>query len=429
MSGRRKGRNDGEEVELWKNTQNDIKAVIADINASNDNVRQIAAIESQIAKIHKSKSPADVKRTQELLQQLDTLYRTGVKFNDATVKRMIEINESLGIVKGIQAAKEEDAKPSAGTAGRSSSFHAGPGRSSSRAGKFDKDRERAQRERESQRERERERERDREQKEKEREAERERERDRDRDRDRQQREREREREAAERDRDAEREGGDSRDKQDLYDFDGAADSPHPSPIGGHARKLGGRSAGTSSDRSGNRDSVPPYGGGSGAGAERDTPSKAGSVEPAVHGVVGSSAAMRAKVIFSEGQDVAFKPKPQQPTDTPDWYLGKVKKVQGEGKTRRYIVKDEDPDVPSPARKEYKMSASGMIPIPAPATELPRLDKGKMVLALYPDSTTFYKAEVTGMDGATGNVSLRFEGEEQSGTQQVVERRFVVDYRD
>jgi SAGA-associated factor 29 len=77
-----------------------------------------------------------------------------------------------------------------------------------------------------------------------------------------------------------------------------------------------------------------------------------------------------------------------------------------------------------------MSASAMIPIPPPTTtDLPKLEKGKTVLALYPDSTTFYKAEVTGMDTGTGNVNLRFEGEEQSGTQQVVERRFVVDYRD
>ncbi len=49
----------------------------------------------------------------------------------------------------------------------------------------------------------------------------------------------------------------------------------------------------------------------------------------------------------------------------------------------------------------------MIPIPAPGLELPDYEKGKIVLALYPDSTTFYKAEVMGSDAATGKVSLRF----------------------
>ncbi|KAL1845532.1 hypothetical protein VTK73DRAFT_497 [Phialemonium thermophilum] len=66
----------------------------------------------------------------------------------------------------------------------------------------------------------------------------------------------------------------------------------------------------------------------------------------------------------------------------------------------------------------------MIPIPPEGAELPELEKGKTVLALYPDSTTFYKAEVTGMDPVTGKVNLRFEGEENSGTLQVVDRRLL-----
>lgn len=145
----------------------------------------------------------------------------------------------------------------------------------------------------------------------------------------------------------------------------------------------------------------------------------------------NSASVLANVEVSRNQDVAFKPKPPTPNDTTEWYLGTVKQVLGEGKGRRYIVRDEDPDVPSPARKEYKMSASGIIPIPPPSTELPRLDRGKIVLALYPDSTTFYKAEVMGtrMENGTENVFLKFEGEHLHGVQQVVERRFVVDYRD
>lgn len=416
MAARRANRQEGEEVALWKSTQADIKSVVAEINASNEQVRQIAAIESRLATIQDSKDPADSKLHTELLQQLDTLYRGGVKLNDAVVKKMGDIKEALGIVRALAGSKEDDAKgpgASGGPTSRSASFHgsSGPGgRSSSRAGKLDKDRGRAERAERAEREREIERERERE-----------------RERDREQREREVLLKERERDKEREKERDDTdKDKQDLYDFDGAmVDSPHPSPIGGgHARKLGVRAGGPSSDRSGGnggRDSVPP----------RDTPSKAGSAEPATTGITGSvvgSSATRAKVVFAEAQDVAFKPKS---SETGEWFLGKVKRVTGEGKGRRYIVKDEDPDLPESDRREYKMSASGMIPIPSPKMEigLPKLDKGKMVLALYPDSTTFYKAEVMGMDAATGSVSLRFEGEEQSGTQQTVDRRFVVDYRE
>ncbi|EOO04176.1 putative saga complex subunit sgf29 protein [Phaeoacremonium minimum UCRPA7] len=221
--------------------------------------------------------------------------------------------------------------------------------------------------------------------------------------------------AGARDRERERE----KDPASLYDFDGAGDSPIPSPIGGHTRKLGGSSGGTASDRSGNRDSVPPRGG------DRDTPAKADSVEPQFPG---AGAAQRSKVSFIKGQDVAFKPKPTTANESTDWYLGKVQQVLGEGKSRRYKVKDEDPDIPPEQRQEYRTSASSMIPIPSAGAELSELDKGKTVLALYPDSTTFYKAEVMGTDAATGKVNLRFEGEENSGTLQVVERRFVVEYR-
>ncbi|ROV96048.1 hypothetical protein VPNG_09156 [Cytospora leucostoma] len=273
----------GEEVHLWQKIQDDIASIIDEVNQSNDNVRQVAAQESYVNTNQDSKDDVDRNSVTQALQQLDKLYRDGVKINDATTKKIADVLGFLEILKGIQEAKEKAAAPAAGSSARSSSLLSGAGRSSSRASNFSS------------------------------------------------------------------------------------------------------------------------------------------------ATVGSS--IRAKAMFLKDQDVAFKPKPPTPNDTSEWYLGKVKQVLGEGKGRRYIVKDEDPDVPSPARKEYKMSASGMIPIPPPTTELPKLEKGKTVLALYPDSTTFYKAEVTGMDAGTGNVNLRFEGEEQSGTQQVVERRFVVDYRD
>jgi len=48
-----------------------------------------------------------------------------------------------------------------------------------------------------------------------------------------------------------------------------------------------------------------------------------------------------------------------------------------------------------------------------------------VYALYPDSTTFYKAEMRGMK--TKDICrLRFEGEEERDKEMEVERRYVLD---
>ncbi|KAH6983372.1 hypothetical protein AUP68_16659 [Ilyonectria robusta] len=197
----------------------------------------------------------------------------------------------------------------------------------------------------------------------------------------------------------------------LYDFDGAGDSPVPSPMGGSSRKYGDRS----SNR--DRDSMPP---------------KADSVEP--QGSSGSGAGSNAgasnksKVLFSKGDSVAFKPRQVNGDQTTDWILGEVAQVLGEGKSRRYKVLDIEPDDQS-KQKEYRSSASSMISITAEsqASTLKDWEHGKVVLALYPNTTTFYKAEVHNM-ADNGKVNLKFEGENDSSTLQQVERRFVIEYR-
>lgn len=196
----------------------------------------------------------------------------------------------------------------------------------------------------------------------------------------------------------------------VYDFDGSGDSPVPSPNPSVARRMGGSSA-----SKGDRGSMPPS-------TDRSTPvAKAGSAEPQ-----GSAANIaRSKVIFSKGEEVAFKPKPQSSEPT-DWILGVVQDVRGEGKSRRYRVLDADVDE-NGKQKEFRSSASSMIGIPKEGTVLQPLDPGKTVLALYPATTTFYKAEVHGMD-VDGKVNLKFEGEESSNTMQAVARRYVVEYR-
>lgn len=197
----------------------------------------------------------------------------------------------------------------------------------------------------------------------------------------------------------------------LYDFDGVGDSPVPSPIGGSSRKYGDRS----SNR--DRDSMPP---------------KADSVEPqgpSGSGAGSSGANNKSKVLFSRGDAVAFKPKQTTVGDqVQDWILGEVAQVLGEGKSRRYKVLDIEPDDQS-KQKEYRSSASSMIPITPEslASTLKPWDSGMVVLALYPNTTTFYKAEVHSM-GEDAKVNLKFEGENDSTTLQQVERRFVIEYR-
>ena len=68
----------------------------------------------------------------------------------------------------------------------------------------------------------------------------------------------------------------------------------------------------------------------------------------------------------------------------------------------------------------------MVAIPPLGAPLPDYPKGKHVLARYPDMTTFYRAEVVGMNG--GKVNLKFEGEDDAHVTMEVDRRFVLDHR-
>jgi len=131
--------------------------------------------------------------------------------------------------------------------------------------------------------------------------------------------------------------------------------------------------------------------------------------------------------FVQGQDVVFIPESSIPGESTEWMMGKVQQVLGEGKARRYKVQDADPDIPPDDRVEYRTSATKMVAIPPVGAELHNLDNGESVLALYPDSTTFHKAEVIGRDTATGGVYLHFEGEEKTDTIRLVERRFMFEY--
>jgi SAGA-associated factor 29 len=108
-------------------------------------------------------------------------------------------------------------------------------------------------------------------------------------------------------------------------------------------------------------------------------------------------------------------------------LCKVTNVIGEGKQRRYEVQDVDNGDASPPQRA---SVQQLIQIPESNKGLGDLTKGKHVLAQYPDTTTFYKAEVFEAWKAkeAGNtekgewVRLNFEDD---GSPREVERRFVL----
>lgn len=204
----------------------------------------------------------------------------------------------------------------------------------------------------------------------------------------------------------------------LYDFEPASESSVPSPHGSAStRKYGERASTRDREREKERDtSIPP---------------KADSVEP--HGAStpqpsGPGVNHKSKVTFSKGETVAFRPKPNSGEPPSDWILGEVAQVLGEGKSRRYKVLDIEPDDHS-KQKECRTSASSMIHITpeSQAAALPDWEPKTTVLALYPNTTTFYMAEVHSM-GEDGRVNLQFEGESDSTTLQQVERRFVIEYR-
>lgn len=135
---------------------------------------------------------------------------------------------------------------------------------------------------------------------------------------------------------------------------------------------------------------------------------------------------KGKVTFAMGAEVAFRPK-LPGVEAPEWIQGVVVKILGEGKSRRYDVQDAEPDeITKKPGQVYRTSRSSMVTIPPLGQPLADYPKGKRVLARYPDTTTFYLADVVGMNGS--QVKLIFEGDEDSQVVMDVDRRFVLDRR-
>ncbi|KAE8449905.1 hypothetical protein EG329_007382 [Mollisiaceae sp. DMI_Dod_QoI] len=182
------------------------------------------------------------------------------------------------------------------------------------------------------------------------------------------------------------------------DFDGPSDSLIPSPADNRqVRKLG-------TSRTG---SLPPS-------RADGTPSEA------------SERVSKPKIVYAQNEEVAFKRKTPGKPEEQDWIQGRVVRVIGEGKSRRYDVEDPFPDN-NASSVIYKSSASQMVPIPPEGSPLEDYEIGKRVLALYPDTTTFYRAEVKAMLDGGASVQLLFE-DEAAGELKIVTRRFVLDHK-
>lgn len=147
-----------------------------------------------------------------------------------------------------------------------------------------------------------------------------------------------------------------------------------------------------------------------------------------------------RVTFKAGETVFYRHKDKLLEG--EGILCRVTAVIGEGKQRRYEIQDVDTDttastaaggkapaVANPsATSSFRASISSLMQIPESNERLPDLPKGKQVFALYPETTTFYRGEVSASwrakhDGA--HVRVRFEGEMDNVESQVVERRYVL----
>ena len=91
----------------------------------------------------------------------------------------------------------------------------------------------------------------------------------------------------------------------------------------------------------------------------------------------------------------------------------------------YDVQDPEPDENSGVSQNYKATAKDLIAIPGVDAALPEFPVGKPVLAKYPETTTFYRAEVTGVKRDKDLYRLKFE--DDAGVELEVPRRYVLEF--
>ncbi|KAI5820265.1 SGF29 tudor-like domain-containing protein [Pyronema omphalodes] len=127
--------------------------------------------------------------------------------------------------------------------------------------------------------------------------------------------------------------------------------------------------------------------------------------------------------LQQGSEVAYR-LPKQKGAEGEWIQCIITHVSGEGAKRKFEVEDPEPD-DAGGHMKYTAQRHALIPIPRDSAGLPPYPNGKQVLARYPETTTFYRAEVIATK-RDGTCRLKFEGEEEVGKETEVERRLVLD---
>ncbi|KAF2669966.1 hypothetical protein BT63DRAFT_423938 [Microthyrium microscopicum] len=137
-----------------------------------------------------------------------------------------------------------------------------------------------------------------------------------------------------------------------------------------------------------------------------------------------------KLRFVMGTEVFYRTKKlgsrsQDKDDQGEGILCTITNVIGEGTKRKYEILDVEPDE---GASPYRASVSQMSAIPERNEGLTDPAPRRTVLAMYPGTTTFYRAEVVTVKGKevpSGHVRLRFEDEDDKNTEMNVERRYVL----
>lgn len=127
--------------------------------------------------------------------------------------------------------------------------------------------------------------------------------------------------------------------------------------------------------------------------------------------------------LSAGAPVAFK-QPKVKGTEGDWIQCNIVRILGDGPKAKCEVQDPEPDENGLPGQTYRTTLSQLIPIQRDNAGLLPHPKGTNVLARYPETTTFYKAEV--MASKRDICMLRFEGEEEIEKLTEVERRLVLE---
>ncbi|CCG83551.1 putative SAGA complex component [Taphrina deformans PYCC 5710] len=123
-----------------------------------------------------------------------------------------------------------------------------------------------------------------------------------------------------------------------------------------------------------------------------------------------------------GSSVAFR-QPRTKLSEGDWIQCNIIRITGEGPKARYEIQDPEPDENGLPGQTYRTILAALIPVQKDNQGLPPHPRGAHVLARYPETTTFYKAEVMATKKET--CMLRFEGEDEIEKLTEVERRLVL----